>query len=393
MENAMESLISTAQKKILLFANTDWYLYNFRLSLANALRDAGYDVLLLSPDGQYGPKLRALGFRWEVAPMNRRSLNPIREIVFLCWLIRFLKIEKPQYIHSFTIKCAIYGAIAGRISKVPAIINSIAGMGYIFTNDSLKALVIRWPLRVLMSYALNRSSSIVILQNPDDVRIFADGGIVSKSRIRLIKGSGVNFDKFRQKIWDISKEKNLKVLLAARLLRDKGVTEFSQAAQMLRNEGATVEFYLAGTADCGNPAAIDERKVREWEHNGVLHWLGHVDDMPALLQTMDVMVLPSYREGLPKGLIEGGACALALITTDVPGCREVVQIDGVEGLRIPPRDVIALARAIRRLVEDRNLAMELGLAARKKALLEFSDRVVIEKTIAVYEELETSGIA
>jgi glycosyltransferase involved in cell wall biosynthesis len=176
------------------------------------------------------------------------------------------------------------------------------------------------------------------------------------------------------------------VLLPTRLLWDKGIAEFVAAARQLRGEGRVITFLLAGDPDPGNPATVPLATVRAWAEEGVLEWLGHVDDMPALFATVDIVVLPSYREGLPKSLIEAAACGLPLVATDVPGCREVIT-DGEDGLLVPVRDAVALAAAIARLIDDRKLAARLGAAARKKALSQFDERIVIDRTIAVYQEL------
>lgn len=186
------------------------------------------------------------------------------------------------------------------------------------------------------------------------------------------------------------KAQPLRVLLAAHLLWDKGIAEYIAAARTLKSEGRTVRFMLAGLPDDGNPAAVDRAEVEGWVKEGLVEWLGHVGDMPKLLQEVDVMVLPSYREDLPKALIEAAACGLPLVTTDAPGCREVVSKTGVDGIQIPVRDSVALTDAIRLLDGDRVLARKLGLAARQKALDEFDERIVIEKTLAVYYELMPS---
>lgn len=371
--------------KIVLFANTDWYLYNFRRSLALALQRQGFDLLLLSPPGPYGEALRALGLRWLPVPMERRSLNPLREARLLGWLVALLRRERPHLVHGFTIKCAIYGSLAARAAGVPARVNAVAGMGYVFTSRDATAKLLRPLVRSLMRAALGRRDARLILQNPDDVALFERAGLVDRACIRLIRGSGVDCSRFAaRRVRDPARP--LRVLLAARLLWDKGVAEFVAAARRLRDEGRTLEFLLAGAPDPGNPAAVPEGTVRGWADEGVLRWLGHVEDMPALLGNVDVVVLPSYREGLPRGLIEAAACALPLITTDVPGCREVVT-DGVDGLRVRVRDPVALARAIARLQDDPALARRLGLAAREKARAQFDERIVIEQTQAVYREL------
>ena len=373
--------------KVILFANTEWYLYNFRRSFALALQQRGYEVLLISPPGAYGSKLRELGLRWEPLPMNRRSLNPLREALLLTYLWRLFRRERPSLVHGFTIKCAVYGSLAARLAGVAARVNAVAGMGYVFTSRDLKARMLRPVVRTLMRTALGGSDARLILQNPDDVAMFKGAGLVDPTRIRLIRGSGVDCSRFMpQDLAARDQTRALRVLLAARLLWDKGLAEFVEAARQLRGEGRAIDFLVAGDPDPGNPAAVPEALIRGWHTEGVLHWLGHVDDMAALFANVDVVVLPSYREGLPKGLIEAAACALPLITTNVPGCREVVT-DEVDGLIVPPRDGLALASAIGRLHDDPSMAARLGAAARAKALAQFDERIVINDTIAVYREL------
>ncbi|HEY4530686.1 MAG TPA: glycosyltransferase family 4 protein [Luteimonas sp.] len=372
--------------RLVLFANTDWYLYNFRRSLALALRDAGHDVLLISPDGPYGEKLRALGLRWQPVPMDRRSLNPLREALLLLHLVRLLRRERPDIVHGFTIKCAVYGSLAARMAGVPGRVNAVAGMGYVFISDATKAQMLRPLVRALLRVALGGRDARLILQNPDDVALFADARLVDDAHVRLIPGSGVDCSGFLARTAGARESRPLRVLLAARLLWDKGVAEYIAAARRLRSEGRPLQFLLAGDPDPGNPAAVPQQQVRGWVAENVVEWLGHVDDMPSLFASVDMVVLPSYREGLPKGLIEAAACALPLVTTDVPGCREVVT-DGVDGLLVPVRDANALADAIARLQDDPELAARLGAAARAKALAEFDERIVISRTIDVYREL------
>jgi glycosyltransferase involved in cell wall biosynthesis len=378
--------IRLGKEKVVLFANTDWYLYNFRRSLAAALNDEGYDVLLISPPGEYGEKLREMGFRWEPLPMDRRSLNPFRELMLLWHLVKFFRFEKPALVHSFTIKCAVYGSLSARLAGVPARVNAVAGMGYVFISDDRLARLLKPVVRFLLKLALGGKGARLILQNPDDIGLFKKAGLVDDGSVRLIMGSGVNCTRFYPAARQLTPDKPLRVLLATRLLWDKGIAEFVEAARQLKKEGRNLLFLLAGSPDGGNPASVPEETVRTWVNEGLLEWLGHVSDMPALLSSVDIVVLPSYREGLPKTLIEAAACALPLVTTDVPGCREVVTHE-VNGLLVPARDAVALARAIARLQDSTELAFQLGVAARSKALAEFDEQIVIKKTISVYKEL------
>jgi glycosyltransferase involved in cell wall biosynthesis len=371
--------------KLLLFANTDWYLFNFRRSLAAQLCAAGHEVLLLSPAGPHVEKLRALGLEWREAPMDRRSLNPLREAALLFWLYRLLRAERPDVIHSFTIKCVVYGALAGRLAGV-ARVNAVAGMGYVFTGDSLRARLLRPLVRFLMRAALGGDRARLVLQNPDDINLFLSAGLASPARLRLIPGSGVDAARFRPPTEPRAPGEPPLVLVASRMLWDKGVREFVEAARALKAEGRDVRFALAGTPDPGNPTAVPEETLIAWRDAGIVEWLGYVADMPALFARADIVVLPSYREGLPKGLIEAGACARALVATDVPGCREVIS-DGVDGLLVPAGESEPLAKAIARLLDDPALARRLGEAARAKALAEFDERKIIEATVAVYGEV------
>ncbi len=376
--------------KIVLFANTDWYLWNFRRSLAVAAREAGFEVLLLSPPGEFGARFAALGLRWQPLAMDRRSLNPLRELGVLWRLVRLLRRERPALVHGFTIKCAVYGALAARLAGVPARINAVAGMGYVFSSRDLTARLLRVPVRLSLRAALGGRRTRLILQNPDDVALFEHARLVDAAHVRLISGSGVDCQRFRPHRTSPRPDGPPRVLLAARLLWDKGIAEYVEAARILRARGVAATFLLAGTPDAGNPAAVPVETVRGWVRDGLIEWPGHVDDMAGLFASVDVDVLPSYREGLPKSLIEAAACGLPLVTCDVPGCREVVT-DGVEGLLVPPRDAGALATAIAQLLEDPDLRERMGQAARAKALAEFDERIVIERTLAVYRELLGDG--
>jgi glycosyltransferase involved in cell wall biosynthesis len=377
--------------KVLLYANTAWYLYNFRRSLAERLREQGHEVLLASPRDAYAARFAALGLRWVEVPMQRRSVNPLRELALLWWLKALMQRERVDLIHSFTIKCVIYGSIAARMAGVAARVGSAAGLGYVFTRSSLRALALRGVASTMMRIALGGRNMRLIVQNPDDDRFFKQWGLLPQEAVALIPSSGVNCQRFRPRpqARTVPPGGEFRVVLAARLLRDKGVNEFVEAARLVQASGRRVRFLLAGTPDKGNPTSVPENEVRQWEREGLVQWLGHVEDMVGLFHSVDAMALPSYREGLPKGLIEAAACALPLVTTDVPGCREVVE-DGVDGLLVPAKDPAALAGAIMSLHDDPQLAARLGAAARQKALSRYDERRVIGATLRVYGEVTES---
>ena len=375
--------------RFVFFANTDWYLYNFRLSTALQLMSQGAEVVMLSPPGEFGGRFAEHGIRWLTLPMDRASLNPLREAWTLQRLVQLLRAERPDLLHNFTVKCAVYGAIAARAAGVPAVVNAVAGMGYVFTSDHVKARVLKPIVSALMRGTLGGGHSRVILQNPDDADAFAASRLAPPQNIRLIRSSGVDTSRFRPRPRDATASpRPLRVLLAARLVWEKGIREFVDAASLLRRQGRTIEFLLAGMPDPGNPRSVARDEVEQWQRQGVLRWLGHVDDMPALLRDIDVMALPSYyREGVPKSLIEAAACGLALVTTDLPGCREVVTRHGIDGMHVEPRDAASLATVLAQLDDDRGLLQRLGERAREQALSDFDERLVIRKTIEVYGEL------
>jgi glycosyltransferase involved in cell wall biosynthesis len=374
--------------KFVLFANTDWYLYNFRLSTALRLKADGHEVVMLSPPGPFGARFASHGLRWVTLPMDRASLNPLREAATWWHLARLLRRERPDLLHSFTVKCAIYGALAARVARVPAVVNAVAGMGYVFTSDGAKARALRPLVKLLLRMTLGHRRSLLILQNPDDAVAFSEARLIAPDRVRMIRSSGVDTSRFRPVDPAPATDGRLRVLLAARLLWEKGVQEFVHAAEHLRAQGRDVEFVLAGTPDPGNPRSATQADAQGWNDAGLVTWLGHVDDMPSLLRTVHVMVLPSYyREGVPKSLIEAAACGLAIITTDLPGCREVVAEHGSDGLHVAPRDALALAQRIGMLDDDRALLERLGRCARQRALSDFDERLVIQRTVDVYSEL------
>lgn len=354
--------------------------------MAARLRASGFDVLFVCPEGEYVEKLVALGYRVKCLPMNRRSLNPLAALHTIRSLISILRVERPAILHSFTIKSAVFGSIAARIAGVPAWINAIAGMGFVFAGGTLYARMLRPAVELLMRITLDSRRARLIVQNGDDAAYFGGRRIVRRDRIRLIRGSGVDCRRFAPRSPDRTPSA-FRVLFAARLLYDKGLGEFVQAARILKNEGRPVQFLVAGRPDPGNPRSVGAEDLEQWRREGLIELLGHVDDMAVLLSTVDAFVLPTaYREGVPRSLLEAGACALALVTTDTAGCRDVVK-DGVTGLLVPVRDPVAVADALRRLIEEPDLALRLGAAARDLVVKEFDEERVLDQTAAVYREL------
>lgn len=376
--------------KVIFFANTDWYLYNFRLGLAKFLRDRGMEVVMLSPLGSYGPLLQAEGFRWVQLDMDRRSLNPARELALIRRISAIYAAEKPDIVHHFTIKCVVYGSMIARWQGIRSRVNAVTGMGYVFSDEGFQARMLRPIVRSLIKAALGGEGSRLILQNKDDMADFVAADLACRERTHLIMGSGVDTLRFRP-TRAMEERKVMRVLLASRLLWDKGIREYVEAAIMIQAEGRPIQFLLAGSPDPGNPGSVPEGQIARWQQSRAVEYLGHVRDMPTLLSEIDVAVLPSYREGVPRSLLEAAACGLPIVTTDVPGCREVVR-HKVNGLLVQPRDAKALAAAIRFMHERPDERARMGTAARNTVLSDFDQSIVFEKTFAVYRDLLSSPV-
>lgn len=375
--------------KVAMFANTDWYLYNFRLNLARRLQQCGCEVVLISPAGEYRERLVSSGFRHIPFDFSTRSTNPLRELLVLTRLIRLLRQERFDLLHNFTIKPVIYGSVAAWLSNRVPVVNSVTGLGHIFVDPGLKARLLR-PL-VWCCYWLvfaRDEGARVIFQNEEDLQGFVDLGIIRRSAARVIRGSGVNCRRFSPQ-HSAAREVSplhVRVLFASRLLREKGIIELIDAARLLHERAVPARVMVAGDYRSENPSSLSAEEVETIRREGVVQLLGHVEDMPGLLAEADIVVLPSYREGTPKILLEAAAMALPLIATDVPGCRGVVR-HGINGLLVPARDASALARAIETLVRNRDLRQSYGRAGRKLIKEKFEESLVLDRTLEVYREL------
>ena len=370
--------------KILFTANTGWYLYNFRLPLARFLRDRDVDVVMVSPRDAYVPRMEAEGFRCVELKLDRRSINPFRELLVVMRLARIYGDERPAAVHHFTAKCVLYGTLAAKLSGVRAVVNSLTGLGHVFMGTGWKARVLRPIVTWFYRNVLTARRVRVVFQNPDDLRTFTDSRLVVPDRTILIRGSGVNLERFAPRPGEPEGVPAPVVLFAARLTREKGVYELVEAARILKAKGVKATFQLAGSPDPGNPSSIQESVLARWRREGAVDLLGHVEAVDDLMAEATLVVLPTYREGVPRTLLEAAAMGKPIVATDVPGCREAV-IHGVNGLLVPARDPQALADAIERLLRDADLRARMGRAGRQKMVLEFDDQEVARRTANVYQ--------
>lgn len=370
--------------KILLFANTDWYIYNFRLSLARELRNRGHEVVLLSPPGDFYKFLQADGFRWIPFPLGRQSTQPLSELQTIWQLIRLYYRLRPDIVHHFTIKPVIYGSLAAHILRIPGIINSITGLGHLFIDTAARTRILRTIVKVLYQISLRRTQAI--FENPEDRDIFIQNRLLKAEQSHLILGTGVDVEKFQP---TARSNGTPVVLFSSRMLVTKGLPEFIEATRLLKRKGIKARFAIAGRTDPGNPASILQEQIDAWKDSGLLEWWGWQDDMPATLAQADIFCLPSYREGVPNSLLEAAASGLPIVTTDVPGCRDVVT-HGLNGLLVPVRNTPVLADAIETLLSDASLRYQMGLAGRQIAMNKFSLGKVNEETLMVYQRLLSS---
>jgi len=369
--------------RIVYLVTEDWYFWTHRLRLALVMQNLGFEVYVMTKSGEYVKRMQELGLRvipWKVSRAHR---NPLRDLFALFQVARVYWRLRPAIVHHIALKPIVLGGIVASLLDIPSV-SAINGLGHAFCTDSTAIRAVRTAILWLCRYVFQRNRSLAIFQNATDRDLFVERGIIRADRAVMIPGgAGVDVNVFRPAPGTLRKPI---VLLAARMLWEKGVGEFVQAAQNLKSRGKDARFLLAGRVDREAAAPISERQLRQWEETGAVEWLGHREDILPLLREATVVVLPSYREGMPKILLEAAACGCPIITTDSPGCREVVE-HGVNGLLVPPRDGQALADAIAILLDSPELCAEMGQASRKKAEREFSIDKVIERTIQMYARL------
>ena len=368
--------------KILLVANTDWYLYNFRLALACFLREQGFEVVLVSPPGRYTPSFGERGFRWVPWEIGRQSLAPWREIPAISEIAQIYRRERPDLIHHHTIKPVLYGSLVTRALGQSPVINSIPGRGYVFLGKGAKARLLKEGAKILYRLAFSPASTIAIFENSTDREYFISERFVPAGRTRLIPGVGVDPQRF---LPTEEPEGTPVILFSGRMLWDKGVGVLVEAARLLRKR-RPVRVALAGDIDPGNPSSIEKATLQEWEQEGVVEWWGWQPDMNSAYARSNIVTLPTmYGEGVPTVLLEAASCGRANVATDMPGCRDIV-IHGQTGLIVPPNDPAALAEALEMLISDPRLRGRMGAAARRLVLQKFTTAQVNAATLAVYHQ-------
>jgi glycosyltransferase involved in cell wall biosynthesis len=359
----------------------DWFFKSHFFDRAIAAVRAGYKVTVITRCRDSAREFEKYGLLTENIEFSRRGSNPITELTTIFKLRSTLKRIKPDIVHNIALKPVVLGSLAAQFAGIRNIVNAPVGMGYVFTSQESKARVLRPIVKVLIRYVLGNENRRVIIENHDDFENLVSGGFARRDSIALIKGAGVDVQNFSQRP---EPNEPVKVLMVSRLLRDKGVHEFIDAAKTVRLKNNNVQFLLVGDTDDGNPTSMNSEEIADLANSRDVTWLGARTDIAKLLAESHIACLPSYREGLPKSLIEAASVGRPIVTTDTPGCREVVT-HMVNGLLVQPRDARALALAIEKLVEDPNLRKLMGEESRRKAETEYANEIIINQTHRVYD--------
>lgn len=368
--------------KLFFVVNVDSFFLSHRLPLGLEALKRGYQVTVVAIDTGKKEEIEKHGMRFVSLPISRSGTDIWTELGALWFLYRLYRKEKPQIVHHIAIKAVTYGSIAARMAGVPKVVNAISGLGFVFINAADNKILYQLLLS-LFKIGLSSKRVTVIFQNLDDLDFFKNLKVLKPAQMVYIKGSGVDLCEFFYT--ENETPSPIRVVLPARMLRDKGVEEFVAAAQMLKPKyGEQVQFILAGGVDIENKAGIPEHQLLQWAAEGSVDWIGFQQNMAAVFRASHIVVLPSYREGLPKALIEACATGRAIVTTDVPGCREVVTT-GVNGILVNPKDVQGLSMALDQLITNPDLCKKMGKMARQKAEHEFSIHSVVEKTFNIYK--------
>ncbi len=370
--------------KLAFVINNVDFLLSHRLPILLAAQRQGYEIFVIAPNAENDDRLKQYGVSCHNITLSRGGNNPITDINTTFQLTRIFKKIRPDIAHLVTIKPVLYGGLAARLSKVPAVVAAVSGLGTVFLSKGIVSYIRRWFVAKLYRIAFKQKKIAVIFQNPDDRKLILGLKALEKSQAHIIRGSGVDLNNYPFRSEALQ---NTIVVMAARLLRDKGVYEFVEAARILKSREIAVEMRLIGAPDPCNPTSITEDELKAWQKDRLVSLLGYRSDIAEQYAQANIICLPSYREGLPKGLVEAAACGRAVVTTDVPGCRDAIEA-GVTGILVKVRDAVALADAIQRLYEHPDERIRMGIAGRNLAERAFSIDEIVEQHLTIYRHLQ-----
>ncbi len=371
-------------KRVVFLVTEDWYFYSHRMPIARGLIKSGCEVVLLTRVNQHKARIEQEGVNVIPLGLKRESKNIIFEIKAVIEIALLYRKLKPHLVHHVAVKPILYGSIAAILTGVPKVVNAFAGLGFIFSEKKKQiSRLIRWGFIQAYRSVFMSGKIHAIFQNPEDKALFEQLKIVNKKQSTLIRGSGVDPEQYRC----IKEPKGtVTILFGARMLWDKGVGELIRAARILKKEGLIFRVILAGVPDPSNPNSVDTQTLRKWHDQGIAEWFGFQTDMAKLFSQVHIVTLPSYREGVSKFLIEAASCGRPIVTTDTSGCREIV-VDNKNGFLVPVKDAEALAGALSKLICDPGLRKKMGSCGRIMVLQSFSDKIVVEKTLAFYRQV------
>jgi glycosyltransferase involved in cell wall biosynthesis len=372
-------------KKLLFVVNSPQFFLSHRLPVALAAKSNNYEVHVASAEGIGVELITSYGLLHHIVAFSRSGQNPIQEMKTLIQLIQLFKKIKPDLVHLITIKPVLYGGIAARLTFIKAVVAAISGLGTIYIASSFKARLRRWLVTRVYRVALSHLSLAVIFQNPEDRDNLLESGVVQKKQVRMIRGSGVSMKEYR---YIAEPEGAPVVVMAARLLKDKGVCEYVEAARILRK--FNISMRIIGSLDFGNPTSVTQEEIEKWTKDGSVQLLGYCENIAEQYAAANIVCLPSYREGLPKCLVEAAACGRAVVTTNVPGCRDAITLN--TGVLVPVRDSMALADAILDLVQNPEKRKAMGKAGRELAEREFAIEKIVDEHMQIYNQLISKSL-
>lgn len=375
-------------KSLLFIVNAPEFFMSHRSVLAKAALSQGYEVHVASSDGDAVSNIRALGCNHHIVDFSRSGQNPLIELGTLVQLVKIFGSIRPDLVHLTTIKPVIYGGIVARIVQIDGVVSTVSGLGTVFLAQSWWARLRRRLVLMLYRQAFNRKRLAVIFENPDDRDAFLVGRALQAEQVRVIRGAGVELDE--HPMLPEPDGDHVVVVMAARLLKDKGVREFVEAARILKRDDIPVTMRLLGDRDPGNPTSVSLEMLEDWKKEGCVELPGFSNDVAKEYSRANIVCLPSYREGLPKSLLEAAACGRAVITTNVPGCRHAIEPDKT-GLLVPVMDARSLADAIQTLVENPAMRKAMGQEGRKLAERAFSADIIVAQHLEIYRELLTDA--
>jgi glycosyltransferase involved in cell wall biosynthesis len=368
----------SSNMKIVILASTSWNLYNSRLDLVKELCEHQHDIVLLAPQDECSRLLVDEGYKWVDLPMEPRGKKILQELATIVRLIIYYRKAKPDLVNHYTPKGVIYGSIAAKLAGIDKVVNTITGLGYVYSGNASKVL----NRLVTFLYRISLKNTTTIFQNPDNRDFFCQAGIVSEANSHLVRGSGIDMNRFQP---SSEPENDQVVILPARFVEEKGVRTFVNAAEIVKSKKLPIRFVLVGKIFEDHPTSIKQEELTGWVSAEIVEWWGWHTEMEKIYPLTNVVCLPTYyQEGIPKALIEAAACGRPLIATNVPGCREIVQ-EGVNGFLIPPRDPAALAEAVIKLMRDPELREKMGERSREIVSSNYSIETIINKYFEFFE--------